>query len=84
MKGQVLSIYLHGFLLRSLPLLELLELRRIHSPLHTVRHHQLLGVLLALHLSLSTSIGSQLLTIHGTTFEARAFRGRRRVVSRCR
>jgi len=79
MKGKVLSIYLHGFLLRSLSL-ELLELRWVHAP-HSVLHHQGLRGGLPLHsLSLSTAVGCQLLSV----LDTRALRWRRGIVSRCR
>jgi hypothetical protein len=86
MKGQVLSIYLHRFLLRSLSLLELLELRRVHSPVHSILHHKSLslGVRLSLHsLSLTTSVRCELLSVNGASFQARAFRWGWGVVRRC-
>ena len=85
MKGQVLSIYLHRFLLRSLSL-ELLKLGWSHSPLHSILHpilhHYSLRVGLSRHsLSLSTAIRCQLLSVD-SAFKTWAFRRRRCVVGR--
>lgn len=81
MKSQVLSIYLHGFLLRRVHLLEGLELRRIYPPRADAILHQDRLVRLTSHgLALAAPVRGQLLSIHVACFEPGPFRRRRGVL----
>jgi len=80
MKSQVLSIYLDGFLLR--PRARWLE-RGLglwcHTRIKSVLHHQ--RIRLTGHaLSLSSSVGCQLLSVHRSTIKTGSFRRGRRIV----